>query len=166
MKVRLISELYIKENSPITFNVQMKELYTHIDSTQEIYLQQTLGTEFFKHILFEFNQQTLNQNEIDLVKYYIQPAVLFRMLYLALPFLHYNIRQKGVMVNTDDAANAADLSQFKFIYNEVKTRAENLEHTLKDYLCANSSLFPNFRNPNDLIKSNLNKNSDFGLLFY
>lgn len=166
MKVRFISEAYIKDNSPITENNQMKDIFPHIDTAQEVYLQQIMGSVFYNDIISKYDTQTLNQKEIELMTFYIKPAVLYRTIYLALPFIQYNLRNKGLMVNTDDAANPTSHNEFKFMYNIIQTRAEGNENLLKKYLCDNSKDFPLYNDDSGLIKKNTNTGYDFGLLMY
>lgn len=166
MKIRLITENYFKDNSPVTENVQMKDIYPHIDAAQDINLRQILGSEFFKYIKGKYDTQILTPNEIILMRDYIQPSVLYRTLAYALPFMQFNLRNKGVMVNTDDAANAAGFSEFKFLLQTVKDRAENNEELLRLYLHKNTELYPEYKLQNGLTPPDNSTNFDGGLIFY
>lgn len=165
-KIRIITENYIKENTPLTENNQMKDIFPHIDTAQEVHLQQILGSDFYEDILNKFDNQTLNQYEVKLVSDYIKPALLYRTLYLALPFIQYNLRNKGLMVNTDDASISASQNQFLFMYNIVRDRAIGNEDLLKKYLCKNDKLFPKYKNPDGLILPDKKRGNTGGLYFY
>lgn len=165
-KIRLITETYFKENSPVTENVQMKDVYPHIDAAQDINLRNILGSEFLDYIKTQYNNQVLTADEIELVQDYIQPAVLYRALYLALPFMQFNLRNKGVMVNTDDAANAAGFSEFKFLLQMIKDRAESNEELLRTYLCKEGSRYPLYKTQDGLTPPDKSTNWDGGLIFY
>lgn len=165
-KIRIISEKYIKENTPLTENNQMKDIFPHIDTAQEVHLQYILGSDLYEDILNKFDQQILNPDEVKLMNDYIKPALLYRTLYLALPFIQYNLRNKGFMVNTDDAATAATQNQFLFMYNIVRDRAIGNEEILKQYLCKNDRLFPKYINPDGLIKPDKKRGNTGGLYFY
>jgi len=165
-KIRLITESYFKDNSPVTENVQMKDVFPHIDAAQDINLRNILGSEFMEYIKTQYAAQALTTDEIELVSGYIQPAVLYRALYLALPFMQFNLRNKGVMVNTDDAANAAGFSEFKFLLQTVKDRAESNEELLRLYLCKEGSKYPLYKTQTGLTPPDPSTNWDGGLLFY
>jgi UDP-galactopyranose mutase len=162
----LISENYIKTNSPVTDMVQAKDLYPHIQTAQFNFLRVTLGSDFYDHILDAFENQTLTPDEITLVQDYIQPSLLYRTLALALPFMQYNLRAKGLMVNSDDSAAAAGINELKFIINETKNRAEVLEEYLRSYLCKYANLYPLYKTQNGLTPPDNSTNFDSGLVFY
>jgi hypothetical protein len=164
--IRLITENYIKDNSPVTDLVQAKDLYPHIDSAQFLFLRVQLGSEFYDHILQRYQDQTLTNDEIELVQLYIQPALLWRTIALAIPFIQYNLRAKGLMVNTDDSASAAGITEVKFILNEAKNRAEAAEEYLRKYLCKEGRKFPEYRQQNGLTPPDTSTNWDSGLIMY
>jgi len=165
-KIRLITESYFKDNSPVTENVQMKDIFPHIDAAQDINLRNILGSEFMEYIKTQYAAQALTPDEIELVGGFIQPAVLYRSLFLALPFMQFNLRNKGVMINNDDAANAAGFSEFKFLLQTVKDRAESNEELLRLYLCKEGNRFPLYKTQNGLTPPDNSTNWDGGLLFY
>lgn len=165
-KIRLITENYFKENSPVTENVQMKDIFPHIDAAQEINLRNILGSEFLDYIKIQYAAQALTPDEIKLVGGFIQPAILYRTLAYALPFMQFNIRNKGVMVNLDDAANAAGFSEFKFLLQTIKDRAESNEELLRLYLDKEGNKFPLYNTQNGLTPPDKSTNWDGGLIFY
>lgn len=164
--IKLITENYIKVNSPTTLGVQMKDLNSHIDSAQDLFLRVIIGDSFMEYLKTKFNLQTLSPDETELVQNYIQPAVLWRSLALASPFLQYNLRAKGYMNNTDDAGNPADFGQVKFLINELKNRAEVHEELLSRYLCTNSAKFSQYTQQDGLTQPDGSSNFDSGLIFY
>jgi hypothetical protein len=166
MATKLITENYVKSNSPVTDLVQFKDLSSHIDTAQFLYLRVQLGSEFYEHICNAYANQTLTNDEITLVQDYIQPAVMWRSLAQALPFMQYNLRAKGLMINSDDAASAASMDDLKFILNEVKNRAEAAEEYLRVYLCKFASLYPAYKNQDGLTPPDTSTNWDGNLIFY
>lgn len=162
----LLSETYIKNNSPITLNVQMKDLSSHIVSAQELYLRLILGDSFMEHLIKQYEAQSLTSEEANLVADYVQPALLWRMLYLAAPFAMSNWRNKGFIKNTDDFGVPTDFTEFKFLRNEIKNRAEVMEELLRKELCKNGSKFPKYKNQSGLTKPDGSSSFDSGLLFY
>lgn len=166
--VYLISQNYLRENSPITDNVQEKDLFPHIIAAQETYTQKILGSKFYEHIIEAFSAQTLNANEIELVQNYIKPQVLWRTVDLALPWVANNIRGKGILKNTDENAVVSDFREMNYLRNEASNRAEQNEQLLFDYLQKNQSLFPEYKDQQDALieKSDDDNQYDNGFLFY
>tara|TARA_R110000851_G_scaffold133851_1_gene268865 strand:- start:212 stop:715 length:504 start_codon:yes stop_codon:yes gene_type:complete len=164
--IYFITEDFIKNNSPVTSNIDPKDLFPHVQSAQQLFLQVILGSEFYIDLLTKFEAQTLSADEITLVENYIKPATLWRSLVLSLPWIHYNLRNKGFMQNTDDNATSAGFNELKFMLNETKNRAEFTENQLTKYLCENSSLFPLYTTQDGLIDPDTSTNWDSGLVMY
>jgi hypothetical protein len=164
----LVSEQYMRDNLPISRNLDTKDITPNIQASQELYLQDILGQNFYQYIMNTFSAQTLNANEVILVQDYIKPAVAYRALEMALPFLQYNIKNKGAMRQTTEFGDSADFTQMRFLLNEVSNRAQFYEKRLVKYLSANDNLFPQFiTNNDDIIKPNPRNGWDNGgLLFY
>jgi len=164
---RFISENYIKENSPVTENVDPKDLYPHIVTAEETYLVSILGSDFYSHLIDAFNDEALTDDEETLVLNYLKPTVLWRSITLALPWIHFNLRNKGVVQNTDEAATSADFNSFKFIRQEATSRAEREETLLKTYLTKNTELYPEYEDQDDSLEPPSSANNlDSGLIFY
>lgn len=164
--IYLITENYIKANSPVTLNSQMKDLHSHIIGAQELYLRVILGDGYLLHLQTEYDAQTLSPDELTLMDKYIQPALLWRMLYLAAPFVFVEWRAKGFVTNNDDNGQSAAFDEVKYIRHELGNRAEVLEEQLRKYLCTNNSKFPKFVNQDGLNQPNTSTNFNSGLIFY
>lgn len=164
--MNFITETYLKEKSPITTNVDPKDLYPHIDSAEKLFTRVILGSSFYDYLIDKFESQTLNSDETELVQNYVKPAVMWRTLVLALPWINYNLRNKGIMQNTDDNANTTDFGIYRYMQNEAKNRAEQSENELQKYLCKNASDFPQYQNQDGLTPPNKSTNWDSGLIMY
>jgi len=161
-----ITENYIKDNSPVTDNVDPKDLSSHITAAEHNFLRPILGSQFYDELVAKFSNQTLSPDEILLMERYIQPAVLWRTIALALPWIQYNLRNKGLMVNTDDAAAAADFAQVKFMLNEAGGRANINEDLLVKFLTKNSNEFPEYKDQDGLTPPEGEEPNSSNLLFY
>lgn len=163
---QLISENYIKNNSPVTTNVDPKDLFPHVISAQQMYLRVFLGAEFMEDLQVKYANQTLNADEIELVQNYIQPYLLYKALQLALPFMQYNLRNKGLMVNSDDSATPAGFPEFKYMLNEVKGRSDTNELLLRKYLETDGKKYPLYKQSGLGGECKLTVDSSQGLIFY
>ena len=168
MSVFLVSKAYLRENSPITQNVQEKDLFPHVTAAQDNYTQKILGSEFYNHILESFSAQTLNDAEITLVSDYIKPQVLWRTIDLAMPWMANNLRGKGVLRNTDENAVVSSFQELNYLRNEAKNRAEFQEQLLFDYLKKNVNVFPEYKTQDDPLieKSDDDNQYDNDIIFY
>lgn len=166
MATYFITEEYIKKNSPVTQAVNMKDLFPHIIAAQELYVQNIMGSEFYEDILEKFENQTLSPEETTLVQDYIKPAVMWRTVSLALPWLQFNLRAKGVLTNTDDNAFATSTLDLKYLRNEASNRAEFQENLLVKYLCKENNLYPLYSQQNGLTKPDKGPQFNGGIIFY
>lgn len=146
--VLFTSESYIKAYTPIGDNVDWDEIEPSANLVQDSWIQDVLGTNFYNHLQAEYNAQTLNANEIALMNY-IKPAQAYRVAEQCLPFINYQIKNKGVMTQTGDFAESTDLTGIKYLRNVLSNRAEFYVQRLSNYLCDNSALFPEYTTDND-----------------
>ena len=165
--VFLISETYIKENTTIGQNVDIKDIRTNILIAQDIYLQDILGTNLYEYILSGYTNEILTDDEILLVEK-IKPAVAYRAAENSLPNLNYQIKNKGVQTQFSDYSQSVDIEVLRMLRNEMKNKAEFYETRLQKFLTNNSSKYTLYHNNTDVdIKPSKNDNEyDCGLVFF
>ena len=166
-RILFVSEQYMRDNLPISRNLDNKDLMPNVQMAEELYIQDILGSEFYSYIYSAFTAQTLTPDEVTLVQDYIKPAEAYRGLALALPFLSFQIKNKGSQKQSDDFSTPTDFSELKFLIHNAENRAEFYEKRVVKYLCMNEALFPQYKTNNDGVITPNNKNGwDSGLLFY
>ena len=98
-----ITEDYLKSNTPITQNVDAKDIVPFIAPASEMFVQPILGTYFYNHMLDGYNAQSLNADEFALYKL-LQPIVAWRAAADAVYALTYQLKNKGLA--TQDGENS------------------------------------------------------------
>jgi hypothetical protein len=83
--ILFVSEAYLRDNLPISRNLDTKDIKPNIQAAQDLYIQEILGSNFYEYLLIAFSAQTLNANEVILVQDYIKPAEAYRTLAMAYP---------------------------------------------------------------------------------
>jgi hypothetical protein len=165
--ILFVSEAYLRDNLPISRNLDTKDIKPNIQAAQDLYIQEILGSNFYEYLLIAFSAQTLNANEVILVQDYIKPAEAYRTLAMALPFLAFQVKNKGPQSQFDEFGNPAPGNELRFLISNAENRAEFYEQRLTKYLCVNRSLFPQYQTNNDgIIHPNESPKWDSGLLFY
>jgi hypothetical protein len=165
--ILFVSEAYLRDNLPISRNLDTKDIKPNVQAAQELYIQEILGSNFYEYLLLQFSAQTLNANETTLVQEYIKPAQAYRTLAMALPFLAFQIKNKGPQSQFDEFSNAAPGNELRFLISNTENRAEFYEQRLTKYLYVNANLFPQYKINNDgIIHPNEHPKWDAGLLFY
>lgn len=162
--ILFLDETYIKENTPTTFNVDAKDLYVHSVDAQNINFTDLLGSEFIADLLTKFDAGTLNTDETELVEIYIKPALVWRTLHLAIPFINFNLNNKGFTNYNDENSTNATYNEIQYLRNIVGDRAAWREGLLKKYLCKQS--FPLYKDQDGLKKPQKGDTNDFDIIFY
>jgi len=136
MGVLLISEVKLKNYTNINKNVDMDVLKAEIQIAQDVDLQTTLGTLFYKHLLSQVNTtgNTFNADELILVNEYIQPFLIQTAYFNAIPQIMYRTMNRGIVEGTMENAKSVDIETMKYLRNVQKTRADFYLQRLMDYL--------------------------------
>lgn len=140
-----ISETYLKNNSPLSGNVDIGELYPFAKSAEDTYIQEAIGTKLFDRLIDSLNAspQDPNANEIVLMKK-IRSCLVWYTCYDAIPFLATKIRNIGVVKQEGPDIKSAGQSEVKDLIQKCKDKADFYMRSLQRYLCYNSDLFPEY----------------------
>ena len=151
MAVYFITENYLKTNTPITRNCDINDITPWIRPTAETRLMPILGTYFYEYLLDGYNNQSLNNDEEELVGY-IQHVVAWRTAEQAAFGLSYQLKNKGVQAQFGDYSQNVSKDEVTFTMDHYGQIASQYERNLIDWLLENKDLFPEFT-------STSNKNS-------
>jgi len=142
-------ENFLKENSEIDENVDMKLLNPTIWRCQIQYMQNVLGTKLYDKILSDIEASTLTGVYLTLVDDYCADALQYWVMYeVQIPLL-FKFRDKAV--STKNSTNSAPIStkELSRIENRFKDKAEFFTERISSYLCANESLYPEYDTENE-----------------
>lgn len=137
-----INETFLKSNSEVDENVDMKLINPTIWYCQKQYLENTLGTTLYDDLISKIVAGTLAGDDLDLVNDYIADALLYWVMYELQVPLTYKFRNKSVSKNTDANSQPVDFEQHKYLKDIYRPKAQYFTERLKAYLCENSTLFP------------------------
>lgn len=159
-----VSETYIKENSPVSQNVDIKDIRPFVPMAQDLFLQPILGTNFYRYLSNVFASGTTNANEDELISY-IEPAVAYKACELAMPFLNQQIKNKGNQFQSGDFSSPGTTDDTRYLKNELKNVSEFFFERLRKYLCENEDLFPQYKQDNDSdMKPDTSTNYSWGII--
>jgi hypothetical protein len=139
--VLFIGEEYIRENTVFNLNVDIKDIEQSAGVAQDMHIQPILGTTFYNYLETAYSAQTLTADEQELMSY-IKPALAYQAAQMTLPFLAYNVKNKGPVTQFGENATNVDAGTFHFLRKEIQNRAEFYTQRLVAYLCKNANLFP------------------------
>lgn len=150
--IYFVTETYLKNNTPITKNVDVKDVTPYIRPASDMRVQSILGSYFYEYLLTQYNAQNLSNDEETLVEK-IQPVVAWRAAENAAFGLSYQLKNKGVQTQFGDYSQNVTQSEIAFVMDHYGQMAAFFEKRLTNYLLENKDLFAEFT-------SALNKDSD------
>lgn len=162
--VRFISTEYLKDNTAIQNNVDDELLKAYILKAQDTHIQQTLGSNYYNHIKDSITTSTLDSNEENLLRTYIQPCLSEWAFYEVIPHMNYKATNKAISTNTSEFSSASTLEDIKYLRNSVRDMGEFYTKRLVRELQLNLNLYPLFASQSN---NNLNKSTKahFGGLY-
>ena len=146
--VLFISEDKLKDSTAINMNVDVQFLLPYVRIAQEKYIETKLGTNLFVAIQGMISGGTIgnvgNANYKLLLDDYIADVLIHYSFYEVLPFLRYKVQNNNVVSKTAENSTPLTRTEAQDLRSEISNTAQFYTERLVDYLCNNSSLFPEF----------------------
>ncbi len=142
--INLVSETYIRNNAPFNKNVDINDIVNNISIAQEMGLEPILGSTYYTQIQLAFSAQTLTANEITLMEH-IKPFVVMCASEMALSWINYQVKNKGIQTQSGDNSASVDTSILFYQLKDLKNRKEWYGTRLERYLYFNQALFPGYQ---------------------
>lgn len=143
-KSLFISENYVKSNSRLDENVDVKLIKPTIIEMQDIYLKQYLGTALFDDLDNKIATATTNANEDRLLKDFIAPMLNKYVLMELTNVLLFRYSNKNISTKSSDNAQPINDTNYTKLVSFHKDRAEYYGKRLIEYLCGNNDLYPTY----------------------
>lgn len=147
--VLFISEQKLKDNTPITDNVDSSELRFAIQQAQTIQIQETLGTNLYEYLLQVVDDNTIN-TDAALFRYkalldnYVQPTLIAYSYYLALDNFWVKFMNVGLVQNRNEQGSAVDLKTLQYLKANAKNQAEFQDNLMRRHLVFRSGYYPQY----------------------
>ena len=150
MTTLFITEDRLKSYTGIEDNVDPQILYPYVLQSQDLYVQQTLGTKLYNKIKDDVVANVVSGTVIPtdyktLLDEYISPMVVHYSYYLALPHIKYRTSNKGILSGSSEVADAVSLDELQYLRNTIKSTAQFYNERLRDYLKAYQELYPEYQ---------------------
>lgn len=151
----LIDDTYLSDYTPLGKNIDTSQIYPFIETAQDVYVQDILGTNFYNDLMYRMVYATasITSYESALLDV-LSKTTAYYAVYLALPHLSMKIRNIGVARSTADNTQPGSLDEVKYLREEVKNMAEYYSQRAIVYLCNNSEQFPLYNRPGDDVQPN------------
>ncbi len=143
-RVLFITTQYIQAYSPVNGSVDANLLYPSIYTAQDMQIGAWLGDALYAKLKADLAGAGTAGNYTTLLDEYVRPALLWYTILEALPALTFKIDNASIVQRTPQDAQPAGNDVMKEFRMNALQKAEYYGKRLGEYLCSNSSLFPEY----------------------
>ena len=140
----LITQQDIKALTALNGNVDADKIMPFIKTSQDIHLTRLLGEVLIDKLKADIIANTLTGDYQTLVVTYCKPVLIHYTMVEYLPFLSYTLSNKGVYKHQAENSESVSKNEVDYLCERERSTAQHYAQRLIDYLCANSSLFPEY----------------------
>ena len=146
--VLFINRTDLVRNSILDGNVDTDKFIQFIKLSQEIDVQQILGTNMYDGLttaIPDIDNPT-NARWKTVLNDYVVPMLIWYAQANYMPFAAYQIKNGGVFKHTSENAQSVDKNEIDFLVEKARTNAEWYSRRFIDYMSFNQTLFPEYTN--------------------
>lgn len=144
-----VSTDYIKEITAMNDAISGDKIRAVIVDVQRRYIEPILGTDLYDAINNKIVGSTLTGNYKTLVDKWISPCVSWYVYAELIPEYAVRLDRGGVYRSQAENSQAASKSELDYLQGKQFKKAEFYSQRLVEYLCNNSSLFPEYTSNSD-----------------
>ena len=148
----LISPNTVKNYGALNINVDDALLGNSIRVAQNVYLKDIVGNDLVEKLQeLVFNKIQNVEDNIDsesneqykeLLDQYIEPILVYKTIVVAATQISFKLRNAGLVKNSDSNITPVTFTEMIYYRDINETYFNDYCNKLVDYLCANSSAFP------------------------
>lgn len=144
----IVNPQWIIDNFDVASNLQQEDLKPSILRAQNTHLPNILGGKLYQKLMDDISAGGATGN-YEILRSALQTGIGYATLSMALPWLNWKIRPKGVMQGTADNATGADLKTINMLRTELDNQTEIELGYVRQWLILNSNLFPEYVQNNE-----------------
>jgi len=139
-------------------NVDTDKFLSFVKISQDIHIQNYLGSKLFQKIQADIVAGTLSGNYLNLVVSFVKPMLIHWAMVEYLPFAAYTIANKGVYKHSSENSENVDKNEVDYLLEKERSIAQNYTQRFIDYMSFNQTLFPEYRSNknNDVFPDSMN----------
>jgi len=142
--ILFISEQKLKDSTAINLSVDTDLLLPYVRQAQKLYVEPKLGTDLTQKLKNEITAGTLAGAYKTLVDDYIGDMLPNWAFYHAIPFLRFKIENGNIYSKTSETGTALSTEEAQHLREEVRNTSEYYTERMIDYVCNNTSSFPEY----------------------
>jgi len=141
--------LFITRNDLVKYtaingNVDTDKFLQFIKISQDLHIQNYLGSDLFNKISQDIIDNNLTGNYLSLVNIYVKPMVIHWAMVEYLPFASYTIANKGVYKHNSENADTVAKTEIDFLIEKSRNLAQYYTDRFISYMSNNQALFPEY----------------------
>ena len=140
--VLIVSEDFVKSNSNLGDNVFGKFLLPAIRESQEIYLQQIIGTALYESILEKIKDGNLVDPYKEFVDDYIRWTLLYQVLSDVIDILDVKLANLGTVRSRDEYVDSISDGERDRLKQNYQYKADFYCKRMQEFLLNNRNAFP------------------------
>lgn len=146
--VLFISEQKLAESTAINLNVSTDLLLPYVRQAQKLYVETKLGTDLNQKLKDLITAGTIgdvgNEAYKTLLDDYIGDMLPNWAFFHAVPFLRFKIENGNIYSKTSETGTALSTEEAQHLREEVRNTAEYYTERMIEYICNNTSSFPEY----------------------
>jgi hypothetical protein len=157
----LISTEDVKKFTIANGNLDADDFIEYIKISQDITIQNYLGTQLYKKLQDLILSDEINNEEFEdyrsLLVTYIKPMLVHWAMVYYLPFAAYTLSNKGLFKHSSESATNVDKAEVDYLVEKERDIAESYTQRFIDFMCFNQSTYPEYNsNSNEDVNPDTN----------
>ena len=148
-KMLFISADYLKNNSELNLNIDDKILSMCIETSQDVHLQEAIGTTLYDHlqtVFIDSGSTGLTSYEATLLDDYIIPGLIKWSIAESCVALSFKIQTKGVVQQQSENSSSITKEDLEYVRRNYESKAEFYFQRAIDYIKSNYNEFRDYYN--------------------
>ncbi len=134
----------LKRHSILDGNVDADKFMQYIHLAQKIHIRNYLGEDLYDRLQEGIIASDLNSDETTLINDYIQDALIHFAAAEYYQFGAYTVANKGIFKSVPDNGETVAKPEIDSLVQKERDYAQYFTQRLVDYLCTNSTLYPEY----------------------
>lgn len=147
MATLLINQEQLAQESVLNENVDFKLLRQLIVDTQDIHIQQLLGSRLYNKLITEVTNATITGVYATLLNTYVRPCMIAYIVSESPDYLNVKYMNKAIVLKSSDNSKPMDDAQIIRLMEAWRNKAQFRAERVTKYLMENRTSFPEFDVP-------------------
>ena len=138
-KVLLISNKDLVKFTALNGNIDPDKVMHFIQISQDIYIQQYLGSKLLTKLLTDTANGTLTTDYSNLIDIYLKPMLIHFSAVELYPFIAYSISNKGVYKHSAENSEVVSKNEVDYLLQKAMNNADYYATRMQNYLISYSN---------------------------